>query len=265
MDLQRVVQEMRPVIYQAGRIAMDHFRNVKAERKADRSFVTAADRAVEQFVREELHHRFPEHGVYGEESGHHRMQDAEYVWAIDPIDGTAPFVYELPVWCISVGLIHRQKPLAGFVYLTVTAEFFWAVDGGPAYLNHRIIQVAEPREMGRGSCIVAPSITFRGFEVRYEGRALSFGSAAAHICCVARGKIQGGFLKQVRVYDIAASAMVLKAAGGVMRYLSGREVDLWELINGDQTPEPFVIGHPQNAEQLRQLFFLREFVPEPPE
>ncbi|MGC9328331.1 MAG: inositol monophosphatase family protein [Candidatus Hinthialibacter sp.] len=254
MDIYQVAQEMRPIVYQAGEIAKKYFLNVKAERKADHSFVTKADREVETFLKEEIHRLFPDHGVLGEEFGQHQLEDAESVWAIDPIDGTAPFVYELPVWGVSVGLLHKRQGVLGFVYLPVMDEMYWAVAGGPAFVNEREIQVCEPLEMVRGTCIVAPSITFRGLDAQYQGRALSFGSAAAHICYVARGKIHGGVLMKVRLWDIAAAAVVLEVAGGELLYLSGDPVDLGELLDGSRVREPFCIGCSENARQLTKLF-----------
>lgn len=254
LTLHGFVQQTRPLMYQAGQIALDYFKKVKIERKEDKSFVTVADREIERFLREEIHCRFPDHGFVGEESGHHQVDQAELVWAIDPIDGTAPFVYDLPVWGISVGLLSKTKGLIGFVYLPVVDEMYWAMEGGGAFVNDQPIQVHGPCDMVRGTCIVAPTITFRGLETLYDGRAFAFGSAAAHMCYVARGKIHGGILKKVRLWDIAASWVIVREAGGVTRYLSGNDVDLWELIDGRKTPEPFVIGHPENAEQLRRQF-----------
>jgi len=254
MDVRRIAQEMRPVVYQAGYIAMSHFRHVKAERKADESYVTDADRDVENFLREEIQRRYPDHGFFGEESGRHQMEQPEYVWAIDPIDGTAPFVFDLPIWAVSVGLLRKDRAAVGFVYLPVLDEMYWAFDGGAAFVNNREIRVCEPVEMTKKTTIMAPSAALNGLSTTYQGRSLSFGSAAAHLCYVARGKIHGGVIESIRLYDIAAAALILKQADGVMRYLSGKEVDLWELIDGRQIAEPFVFGHPHNAEQLRSMF-----------
>ncbi len=257
MDIQRIAQEMRPVIYQAGHIAMKHYCNVKAERKADRTLVTEADRDVEHFLREEIQRRYPEHGFYGEESGHYQVNEAEYVWAIDPIDGTAPFVFELPIWAVSVGLLHEDRVMVGFVYLPVLDQLYWAVEGYGAYLNHQKIHVSEDREMIQGTTIVAPTVTFNSFETRFQGRALSFGSAAAHMCFVAQGHLHGGIIDAVRLYDIAASAVIIHEAGGVLKYLDGESVDLWELLDGRRVRGPFVFGNEHNIEQLRKMFFTK--------
>jgi len=209
---------------------------------------------VEQFLKEEIRHRYPDHGFFGEESGHANSEKAEYLWAIDPIDGTAPFCFEMPVWGISIGFLVKSRPLVGLFYMPVPDELYWAADGGAAYMNHQRIHVCEPCPMGKGTTIVAPSITFRRMKVNYRGRALVFGSASAHICYVARGKIHGGLIDTVRLYDIAGPAAILQAAGGVLRYHSGRKLDLWELRKGQKTPEPLFMGHPDNVEQLLELF-----------
>ncbi len=252
MDICQIAQEMRPVVYQAGEIAKRYFSNVIAERKADRSMVTVADREVELFLKQEIEQRFPEHGVLGEEFGHHQLDNSDYIWVLDPIDGTAPFVYELPVWCISVGLLYKKKPVLGFVYLPVVDELYWAYEGSHAHVNDRIINVAEPCEMDRATCIVAPSATVRGFSMQYKGRVLSFGSAAAHMCYVARGNLHGGILMQVRIWDIAASAAIINAAGGEMRYLGDGEIEFGQLIDGRKM-EPFLIGHSHNVDKLAGL------------
>ena len=168
IDIRTIAQEIRPVIYKAGEIAMKYFRNVSYERKKDHSVVTAADREIEKYLRQEITERYPEHGFIGEETGKHRIGESEYVWAVDPIDGTEPFVCELPVWCISIGLVHPTGPKLGFVYLPVINELYWAVEGEPAYLNDRIIQVAEPAEFTHQSSIITSTVTYpRYFEVKY--------------------------------------------------------------------------------------------------
>lgn len=79
-----------------------YFNQVSPERKLDKSLVTAADRAIEDWLREQIHARYPDHGVMGEEREPVGL-DREYVWVIDPIDGTSSFVSGLPMWAVSIG------------------------------------------------------------------------------------------------------------------------------------------------------------------
>lgn len=258
MDLNALCQEMIPLVRQAGAIALKHFRNVAAERKADRSYVTSADREVEEYLVGEIRRRFPTHGVIGEEHGAHQL-DAEYIWAIDPVDGTEPFVLEMPVWAVSVGLISREGALAGFVYLPVIDHLFHAIRGGAAYDNGQVIQVHPPCSLEAGTTLVGPSSTFHHFNTRYQGRVLSYGSAAAHLVFAARGKLHGGVFEKINLYDIAGGGCILEAAGGVMRYLSGDDIDLWQVAMAPdhKTREAMVVGHPDNAEPLRELFSMK--------
>ncbi len=251
MELQRIVQEMRPIVYEAGKIALNLFRTISPERKPDTSFVTDADREVEHFVRREIEERYPDYGIFGEEAGHNKKQKAERVWAIDPIDGTAPFVYEFPIWAISVGLVDKQGPLIGFIYLPVLDEMYWGYRGGGSYCNNHRMWVHEPIKMEETTAIIAPSSNLVEYtKFHYPGRTFAFGSAAASLCLAAKGKVQGALIDRVRLYDIAAGACLVQEAGGVLRYLSGKKVNLWKLRDGKLMPESFCAGHTKNVEQL---------------
>lgn len=172
-----------PLIVQAGELALDYFRRVHTlavDRKTSgQDVASAADRDVEQFLRERLSQAFPEDGYLGEEYGP-QAGTSGYRWVIDPIDGTSCFLHGLPDWCISVGLAHdggtdlasptplplatnvtpgpaaehdRQddshgatalpRAIAGAIYLPCTQELFHAQAGGPAWRNDSIIHVAD--------------------------------------------------------------------------------------------------------------------------
>lgn len=259
MDSLKTVEEIRPVIYEAGKMAMNYFKQVKIEQKADQSFVTEADREIEKYIQSEIHKRYPDHFFYGEETGTHNAENTEYVWSCDPIDGTAPFVYELPVWCISLGLIQKDRKILGFVYLPATDEMYWAAEGHGAYCNDQRIHVCEEKDLNqKESCVLMPSRIPNDYEIDYHGRMLALGSAAANLAIVARGKINGGMQEPIRLYDICGGAVILHEAGGVMRYMtSGEDVNLWDLLDGRKTPEPYIMGIKENVEQMRKMFRLK--------
>lgn len=256
MDSLKTVEEIKPVIYEAGKMAMRYFKQVTIEQKPDKSFVTAADREIEHFIREEIHKRYPGHFFYGEESGTFNAENTEYVWSCDPIDGTAPFVYELPIWCISLGLIQRNRKILGFVYLPAIDEMYWAAEGHGAFRNGKRIHVKDEYDLTQDDCcILMPSKIPHDYDITYQGRMLAFGSAAANLAIVAGGNVHGGLQEPIRLYDICGGAVILYEAGGVMRYMtSGKEVDLWDLLDGSKTPEPYLCGLDENVEQLRKLF-----------
>lgn len=260
MDSLKTAEEIKPVIYEAGKMAMQYFKQVKVEQKADKSFVTDADREIEHFIREEILKRFPDHFFYGEESGTHNADNTEYVWSCDPIDGTAPFVYQLPVWCVSLGLIQKDRKILGFVYMPATGEMYWAAEGHGAYCNDQRIHVSDAYDLTKkDSCVLIPSKIPHEYEIDYIGRMLALGSAAANLAIVAKGIIHGGLQDPIRLYDICGGAVIMQEAGGIMRYInSGKDVDLWELLDGRKAPEPFACGIEENVEQLRKQFILKK-------
>src|ERR671929_18306 len=106
------IKEVHGWAEEASRIALHYFNDVEARLKADRSVVTAADEEIEVLLRRRVAATYPDHGIIGEEQGG-TAQGAEYLWALDPIDGTSAFVQGLPIWGISIGLLHHDQPILG--------------------------------------------------------------------------------------------------------------------------------------------------------
>jgi fructose-1,6-bisphosphatase/inositol monophosphatase family enzyme len=121
-----------------GKIALRHYGNVPSERKADRSFVTRADREVEDFLRREATRRAPGLDVLGEESATPEST-AEHLLVVDPIDGTGSFVDEVPTWSISVGLCRNGEPIRGVVHLPAVGETYAADENGLDWNGSRVV------------------------------------------------------------------------------------------------------------------------------
>ena len=96
--------------------------------KEDQSPVTIADRKAEEILRKKISQYFPEHGIIGEEFGNYNL-DAEWVWTIDPIDGTRSFIRGLPLFACMIALLHKGKPVLGIIELPALGETAWAVEG----------------------------------------------------------------------------------------------------------------------------------------
>ncbi len=125
----------------AGVVARRYFRQpVDVEAKADQSPVTVADREAEAVMRELIEAEFPDHGIAGEEHGDVRT-DAEYVWHLDPIDGTRSFISGKPVFGILVGLAHHGRPLLGVIDQPVNGERWLGAAGRPTTLNGQPVSV----------------------------------------------------------------------------------------------------------------------------
>jgi len=116
--------------------------NVAITIKADKSPVTQADVETEQVIRKLISQRFPDHGFYGEETGSQGL-DAEYLWLVDPIDGTKAFVREYPMFSTQIALMHRGRLIVGVSSAPIYGELAYAELGVGAWLNDQPIKVSE--------------------------------------------------------------------------------------------------------------------------
>lgn len=239
-----------------GSIARRYFHVATDQRKADNTSVTQADIEIEQFLRERLRERYPDHGIMGEEQGIGAI-DAEYVWSLDPLDGTDAFVAGLPVWCISIGLMRRGKPYIGVIYLPLTDECYWNEPHVAAYCNGEPIHVTCADTFDSHDCIMVTSRTHCEYEVNFPGKARSLGSFAAHCCYVARGGIIGALLGYPQLWDIAAGLAILDAAGGVAVTLSGEPFETHTMLDGSKASAPLFITTPALKDVLLKYIKVR--------
>jgi histidinol phosphatase-like enzyme (inositol monophosphatase family) len=186
--------------------------------------VTAADRGAEAAIRQAIAARFPDHGVIGEEYGEDRP-DAEFVWVLDPIDGTRAFIAGLPLWCTLIGLRWRGYPVAGVIAQPYLDEFYV----GTA-LGSRLLRSGEMRRLRVRACaslsqaVIAttdPEL-FTGAEagawsqVRATARLARYGCDAYAYAMVAAGTMDLVLEAGLKAWDIEAAVPVLEGAGGLV-------------------------------------------------
>jgi myo-inositol-1(or 4)-monophosphatase len=241
--------ELEELAIRAGDIALGHFRQVEAERKADRSLVTQADREVEAFLAAELGARMPDAGIIGEEGAAHAGV-GPYSVVIDPIDGTSAFVTGLPTWCVCVGILRDGEMVAGATYMPCTRDLYSAADGSGWWNGRRLSPLGAAVGV-RERFLVADSEIHLRHRLTYRGKVRSFGSAAYHVALVARGAAEAAMLGRPHVWDLAAPGAVLAAVGGRYEYLDGGVVDLAAMLDGSRAPRDVMAGTPQVLEILR--------------
>ena len=233
----------------------------KDERKTDP--VTRADTETEEYVAGVVRERFPGHGVLGEEgTGASDSPAPDFVWAIDPLDGTNDFVGGLPIFASSIGVLHRGVPVAGAVYVpwpgAATGRVFHARRGGGAFVDDdRLTPLTAEAGDGRlASMGFSLRGGFGGFKVRKGMRAeigevRTLGSIAYELAMVAAGVLRYTFVRRTSLWDCAAGAAILAEAGADVRV--GRWVPrTWPLAPGlrleraatlvDWTPETTLAG-----------------------
>jgi myo-inositol-1(or 4)-monophosphatase len=248
--------EVRAWVREGGAHARRYFNNVRGERKADRSWVTQADLEVEQLLRERIAARYPDHGIMGEEQGVGAI-DREFVWSIDPIDGTGAFVSGLPTWCVSLGLLRAGEPYLGAIYVPLLDDCYWADAAGPAFRNDEPLAVSPAETIDSNDWIAVSSNAHRNYQIDFPGKTRSLSSVAVEFCYVARGSALGALVGRANLWDFAAGLAILRAAGGAAVGLSGAPIEVAPLLDGRKLPEPMLIGAPQLIERLRRYISRR--------
>jgi histidinol-phosphatase len=207
-------------------------RNIEIRIKADKSPVTEADVRCELAIREILETRFPTHGFFGEETGYHR-QDAEYLWVVDPIDGTKAFVREYPMFSTQIALMHRGEFILGVSSAPIYGELAYAERGCGAFLNGNPIGVSdvaaiESAHISSGnmkSLATGPQWKRYGEMIAAANRIRGYGDFL-HYHLLASGKIDAVIETDINILDIAACVAIVNEAGGRCTELSGAPVTL---------------------------------------
>lgn len=210
--------------HEAGTLAMSYANNrerMATRMKGTQDFLTEADGAVETMLRSRLSRIFPDDGFVGEEGG---GEGAENLWIVDPIDGTANFARGDLQWCISIGFLHKMKPVAGIIHAPVLGETFAAREGAGASLNGRPIKVSGGIDMKAASVEIGWSAR-RPFEeyVSLISKVGGMGastkrsaSGALGMCWVAAGRTDAYLELHINSWDVAAGIIIVTEAGGTV-------------------------------------------------
>jgi len=226
----------------------DHFEIV--DKGAKENIVTSSDIAVQEFLCGKLAEFLPGSGFLCEEGDVLEIEGHEYVWIIDPIDGTMNYSRGIRECAISVGLMKGGEIVAGVVYSPSADELFTAVKGHGAYFNGRQIHVSD-RPFRDGLICTAMSTYNKAWapecasvinDVYYKSNDFRrFGVASLEICYLAMGRVELYFEYRLQPWDIAGASIVLTEAGGVLRGLHGRPLTYrsQELVVGANNEENF--------------------------
>jgi len=200
--------------------------------KQQHDFVSEVDHAAEEAIIEVLKDAYPDHGFLGEESGY-EDRNAEYLWVIDPLDGTTNFLHGLPQYCVSIGLLHKGAPQQAVVFDMNRNELFTATRGVGAYLNDRRIRVSKTDKID--NALVGTGFPFKQIGdvddylrmLKNVMKATSGvrrpGAAALDLAWLACGRIDAFWERGLSPWDMAAGALLIREAGGLVADLDGGE------------------------------------------
>ena len=213
------------------RAALD-VESVRVSQKQVNDFVTEVDQASEQIIIETLLTAYPGHGILAEESGQeHGAKDSEFVWIIDPLDGTTNFIHGFPVYCVSIALAVKGKVEQAVIYDPNRNDLFTATKGRGAYMNDRRLRVS--KRIRFQECLIATGFPFRpGDDFKTYLSMMSDvmprcaglrrpGSAALDLAYVAAGFTDGLFEAGLAPWDVAAGSLLVTEAGGLVGNFTG--------------------------------------------
>ncbi|MES2558419.1 MAG: inositol monophosphatase family protein [Bacteroidota bacterium] len=202
----------------------------KVEEKSFNQLVSYVDKTAEEKLVAGLSILFPEAGFITEEQTI-ATEEKEYMWVIDPLDGTTNFIHAIPVYSVSVGLLCNRNPVMGIVYEINRDELFYAWEGSKAYLNGKEISVKQNTELGKSLLATGfPYYDFEGMEgylnalqyfMKHTQGMRRLGSAAVDLAYVACGRFDGYFEYGLSPWDVAGGAFIVQQAGGKVSDFTG--------------------------------------------
>lgn len=237
-DINKLKEVMFKAAEEAAAIISSYYNtNFEIGRKKEyNDLVTEVDKKSEAKIIQIIYENFPDHNVLGEEGGDLEKK-SDYVWIVDPIDGTVNFAHAVPIFCVSIALEYKKEVILGIVYNPIMHEKFWAQRGEGAYLNDKQIHVSEIEDL-------KDSLLVTGFP--YDANTNSdhcldhfinfvklglpvrrLGSAAIDICYLACGRFEGFWEVNLNPWDVASAYLILLESGGKITDFDGGKYSIY--------------------------------------
>ncbi|MGD8378545.1 MAG: inositol monophosphatase family protein [Gammaproteobacteria bacterium] len=237
---------------------MDRLDTVQVKAKRRNDFVSEVDQQAEEAIIDTIRRTHPDHAFLAEESG--GQGNSDFVWIIDPLDGTTNYLHGFPAFCVSIALKIRDRVEHGVIYDPLRQELFTASRGEGAQLDGRRIRVAGLR--GLEGALIGTGFPFREFAdldaylnmfrtiVQETAGVRRAGSAALDLAYVAAGRLDGFWELGLRPWDMAAGALMIREAGGMVGDLRGGDfLQTGDILAGN--PKVFTALHKALAPALR--------------
>jgi histidinol-phosphatase len=229
---------------EAGRFILPLWKNVGVDHKADGSEVTEADRGAEQLLRRRIAERYPDHAILGEEFGGERVRDAEHLWLLDPVDGTASFSIGVPLFGTLIAYLRRGEACAGVIGGHALGETVYAATGQGCWLrrpggNPQRLRTSSATDLAE-AFVVSTGLDFTDMDPRdpqpsvclsslYKAaRRFRWSGDCINYALLCQGRIDIALDPRMHPWDIAAIVPCVREAGGVISSLDGNEDCIWQ-------------------------------------
>ena len=232
INIENLLQVAKEAVLLGGLVLKENFKKVNqsdVKDKAEKDVVSYVDKIAEERIRDYIQKHFPEHSIVGEEGG--GFDDGEFVWFVDPLDGTKNYITGFPIFGTSVGLLNKGEPIVGAVYLPYFNTLYWGAKGLGAYKDGNRIYVSNRSPLKR--CSVAygfPSRSKRDLNIYWNifrtifdkvGSMRRPGAAAIDLCFLAEGVFDGLVEFELNPWDVCAGIVIVKEAGGIVDLTKG--------------------------------------------
>jgi myo-inositol-1(or 4)-monophosphatase len=236
--------------------AQDRLDTIKVSEKRPNDYVTEIDQQAEREIINIIRKAHPSHGILGEEGGDMPGTNDDYLWIIDPIDGTRNFIHGFPHFAVSIAISYKGKIEHGVIYDPVRQELFTATRGKGAQMNDRRIRVSKHTKLEE--CLLGTGFPYRHSPEYQEaylnslqtlipicGDVRRAGAAVLDLAYVAAGRLDGFWELKLQPWDIAAGSLMIKEAGGLVTDMNGGE----DFLNSGN----IVAGNPKILKQILKI------------
>ncbi len=238
-ETQKLLDIAKLAAYEAGKIHLKHYEKEKdiSQKSNEFDLVTNVDKMSEEKIISILSKNFPDHSILCEESGKHQTRDSDYVWVIDPIDGTTNYTHNFPHFAVSIGLVYKNEYYLGVVYDSFKDELFGATKGNGSFLNDKPIQVSSTDNLRQSLLATGFPYIKTGLgqenlkyftKFLFEAQAIRRpGAAALDLCYIACGRLDGFWELGLSPWDTAAGICIIREAGGKVTNFDSEDFDMY--------------------------------------
>ncbi len=221
-------------VHQAGQMLVQKFttfNRAAVRTKSQHEIVTPFDLASEKIILSAIKKHFPQHHILSEEAGLIKNKPSDYLWIVDPLDGTTNFSMGNPLFSISVALVKNNQIVLGVIYVPFLKELYIAEIGKSTTLNNKKIKVSQISQIkqslltfchGADNASIRQAIKIHNYFKTASRDIRQIGSAAIELCWVARGKTEAIIIPGAHSWDVAAGVLIVRQAGGTVTDLSGQ-------------------------------------------
>lgn len=239
-------------LHETGTEAMRYYGKGKSAGKFDEALVTKAELRISSRFQDLLKNKFPEHLLFRNNlvKKNYTHDDKRYLWIFDPIDGVDNYQAGIPIWGMSLALLENFWPVLGGFYMPATNDLFHARAGGEAFWNGNKIHMPDFGTINDESVMFTFSRFHRKFSSNFQGKIRNLGCTGAHMCYVAMGRGDAVVTANESFQDLAATRVIVEAAGGKMFNVKGDSFYINEYMEGERIEENLVVTSDANCEAV---------------